>query len=61
MDKRYTNTLANPFNTRSNKFFPKTIKECFEWAEYMHDRFPVIGMAINKVVRYFAADISITS
>ena len=27
----------------------------------MHDRFPVIGRAINKVVRYFAADISITA
>lgn len=27
----------------------------------MHDRFPVIGRAINKVVRYFAADISVTA
>lgn len=27
----------------------------------MHDRFPVIGRAINKVVRYFAADISISA
>lgn len=26
----------------------------------MHDRFPTIGRAINKVVRYFASDISVT-
>lgn len=61
MDKQYTKQLANPFSTRSNKFFPKTIKQCFDWAQYMHDRFPVIGRAINKVVRYFAADVSISS
>lgn len=59
--KRYTRSLANPFSTRSNRFFPKTIKQCFDWAQYMHDRFPVIGTAINKVVRYFAADITVTS
>ena len=27
----------------------------------MHDRFPVIGRAVNKVVRYFAADISVST
>lgn len=27
----------------------------------MHDRFPIIGRAINKVIRYFAADISVTA
>lgn len=53
--------LRNPFATLSNKVFPKTIKDCFDWAQWLHDRFPTIGSAINKVVRYFAADINVTA
>ena len=53
------NKLRNPFSTLSNKVFPKTIKDCFDWAQWLHDRFPTIGNAISKVVRYFAADINV--
>lgn len=53
--------LRNPFATLSNKIFPKTIKDCFDWSQWLHDRFPTIGSAINKVVRYFAADINVTA
>lgn len=52
--------LRNPFSTLSNKIFPKTVKDCFDWAQWLHNRFPTIGNVINKVVRYFAADINVT-
>lgn len=59
MQKVYTRSNINPFNTRARKLFPTNIKQAFDWAQWMDTHIPSIGTCISKVVRYFASDITV--
>jgi hypothetical protein len=50
---------ADPFATYSNAIYPRTIKEVFEWAEWMWTRNGLYTQAIRKSTRYFFNDISV--
>lgn len=50
---------ADPFATYSNAIYPRTVKEVFEWAEWMWTRNGMYTQAIRKSTRYFFNDISV--
>lgn len=61
MQKIYTRGNINPFNTRARKLFPTTIKQAFDWAQWIDTHIPAVGTCISKVVRYFASSITVVS
>ena len=54
------NDFANPFATYSNKIYPRTIREVFEWAEWLWLRHGVYSQAIQRSIRYFLNGIELS-
>lgn len=51
--------FADPFQTYSNQIYPKTVREVFEWAEWLWMRHGIYSQAIKRSVRYFLNSIEL--
>jgi hypothetical protein len=51
--------FPNPFSTYARTLYPRTVKEVFDWSEFMWLHFGVYTQAIKKCVRYFLTDLEI--
>ena len=53
------NNFPNPFSTYSRTLYPKTVREVFDWAEYLWLHFGTYSQAVKKSVRYFITDVEV--
>lgn len=52
---------ANPFATVSNALYPRTVKEVFQWAEYLWMRQGLYSQVIKSSIGYFLSDFELES
>jgi hypothetical protein len=60
MKGRRLSGFPNPFSTYSRTLFPRTVREVFDWADFVWTHFGTYTQAIRRSVRYFLTDIEVT-
>lgn len=52
--------FPDPFISFSNRVYPNTVKEVFDWAEYLWNRHGIYSQSIRRCVRYFLCGFDLT-